>query len=377
MKTRWLVTVLGLLFLLWIGGVPPHTLKGQNDFSSFYTGAALIGSGELYSPSANVSFQRATLGVAPPPGLYYCRPPFHAALLRPLAWLPYQTAYRIFQGLSLSAFLWFAWRFTKELPHLPVLCAWSIPILVTIFNGQDAFLVTAAAAGAVLLRRAGRPFLAGLLLSLCAAKFHLFLFVPVALFFCREWRMLGGGAAGGAVLTAVSFATAGWRWPLDYARMLTNPAINPRGAYPMNLRALVFDLTGHDSALVVVLWSLPVVAAVVYALWKAKESLTIEISLGVALLAGLLLSHHAFVYDGSLLLLVLVLFRGCGAVGRCLATLAVLPPLYLLASFGAPYSAALPVCLLGLLAFMTAGMATSRAGVRGFQPAQVTLASAP
>lgn len=354
MKTRWLAMIMGLLFLGYLGyPMRDRALHGANDFAGFYTGASLIGrGGELYAPEANIRFQNAALGMSAP-GLYYIRPPFHAVFLRPLAGLPYQTAYAVFQCLSLAAFLWFAWRFTKEMPDLWVLCAWSIPVLLSVLEGQDVLLVTAAAAGGVLHRRAGRPFLAGLFWSLCAAKFHLFLFVPVALLFRREWRMLGGGAAGGAALAVVSFAAAGWSWPLEYARMLADPAIHMAPQLSLNLRGLLFGLTGADHTAFVIAISVPLAAAVVCTLWRTRD---LDTSLGVALLAGMLLSYHAFVQDGSLLLLVLVLLRNCTAPVRNLAPLAVLPPLYLLTNLGAPYCVALPaylLVLLGLLAFTT------------------------
>src|SRR4030043_58325 len=38
-----------------------------------------------------------------PIGIYYTRPPIYAALLRPFTWIPYRTAYLLFQILSLGA----------------------------------------------------------------------------------------------------------------------------------------------------------------------------------------------------------------------------------------------------------------------------------
>ena len=65
--------------------------------------------------------------------------------------------------------------------------------------------------------RHSRPFLTGLVLALCAAKFHLF--PPLLLWRHRLWQ---GLVAGAAALLAISFAVAGRHWPLEYAAIMSN-----------------------------------------------------------------------------------------------------------------------------------------------------------
>jgi hypothetical protein len=72
-----------------------------------------------------------------------------------------------------------------------------------------------------------RPTWAGLALSLCIAKFHLFLLLPLALVRHRRWSEIRGSAIGISILLTVSFIGAGWRWPAEYFRVLTLPELNP------------------------------------------------------------------------------------------------------------------------------------------------------
>jgi hypothetical protein len=92
-------------------------------------------------------------------GVYYSRPPFYAALLRLLGWLPCRAAYWTFEGISLVAFAVF------------LICSFSslcLPLLSNLLNGQGVTLVLLLAAGSILALRKDHDFVAGLLLSLCA-----------------------------------------------------------------------------------------------------------------------------------------------------------------------------------------------------------------
>jgi hypothetical protein len=125
----------------------------------------------------------------------YTRPPFYAALLRPLAALAYHVAYAAFSIATLGSILWFVIGFSKECPSLPFFAAISIPLLTALCNGQDTPLLLAILGGSILLTRRKMEFLAGLVLSLCAIKFHLFLFPPILLLVKKRWRMAEQPAA--------------------------------------------------------------------------------------------------------------------------------------------------------------------------------------
>src|SRR5579871_5403286 len=116
---HWLPIALGLIFLLALGYLQrDRALRGQNDFVQLYTGAKLVGTPGLYSRATNLATVKSTLGFTMET-VVYTRPPFYATLLRPLALLPYRTAYTVFSLLTLASLLWFVIRFSKDCSPLP------------------------------------------------------------------------------------------------------------------------------------------------------------------------------------------------------------------------------------------------------------------
>jgi hypothetical protein len=188
--------------------------------------------------------------------------------------------------------------------------------------GQDVTLVLAALALSMALLFRGRHFAAGCLIALCSIKFHLFLTLPLLILTRRLWRFGAGAVTGGAVLAAASFSVQGWRWPMDYVRMLRLPTSTPSFALMPNLNGL---FAGHPhspwvmaAAVGVVLFS----AALVMRRGK------ITIALAAALLSGLLLSYHAFIADAMLLLPVgLLLMRDKASRAHRAVGLILLSPL--------------------------------------------------
>ncbi len=112
-----------------------RVLRGENDFAQLYTGGTLAGTPELYSRAANLAIVQTNLGLTME-SVVYTRPPFYAALLKPLAWLPYRGAYAVFSFASLACVLWFVYRFSQECSALPFLAAMSVPILTEFVAGK-------------------------------------------------------------------------------------------------------------------------------------------------------------------------------------------------------------------------------------------------
>jgi hypothetical protein len=372
---HWAPVVLGVMFLLALAYVQRgRALKGQNDFVQLYTAAKLAGTPDLYSRSANLATIRGILGFTMD-GVEVTRPPFYAALLKPLAALPYRSAYAIFSLATFSSLLWFVIRFSKECSVLPFFVALSVPLLAALCDGEDTPFLPAILGISILLTRRGKDFSAGLVLSLCAIKFHLFLFLPVLWLLTKRWRTLGGAGCGTVVLTVFGMLVAGadsfWQYvkgvlwlnfsglfaPQPLGTAGSDPWINPTATLKPNIHGLVANVHG-DARLEFLLIAVVFIAFC----WLTRKTNNYELLFAASLVCGLLVSFHSGIVDDVVLFPVFVLVLGsCDNVPlRSLAALILTPIPYFMVLANAPYSAALPILLLLLLGtFCTAQMASS------------------
>ncbi len=200
--------------LLWV--VRDLVFTGANDFLSFYAGARLVGTPDLYNHDRVKQIQSTEIGI-PSDTLPFIRPPYYAALLWPLGKLPYMTAYAVWQLLNLAAVAGFVWLFPGG-PRRKTLVFtwWSVPVFWSFANAQDLPLVLLWIAVTLRLHQKGHPVAAGAVLSVCATKAHLFLLLPLLIANRECRRLLAGLALGGAVLMLVSVAVAGPRWMIEF-----------------------------------------------------------------------------------------------------------------------------------------------------------------
>jgi hypothetical protein len=366
---HWLPVALGVVFLLSLAYLQrERALRGENDFVQLYTGAKLAGTHDLYSRTANLAVVKATLGFAMET-VVYTRPPFYAVLLKPLALLPYRVAYTIFSLATLSSVLWFVIRFSKECPALPFFAAMSIPALTAICGGQDTPFLLAILGASVLLTRKRSDFLAGLVLSLLAIKFHLFLFLPILLLAKKRWRILGGAAMGSAILTGLGVLGAGADSLRQYVKVLRDPWINPSATIMPNLHGLVASL--HGDAKLELVFVAVVLASFVWMAWQTEN---FECLLAGSLVCGLLVSVHSGVADDIILLLafVSVVKTSSNTALRAAAGLILTPIPYFMVLADAPYSAALPIALLLLLGLFCASGGNAPGQVFLEEPSQLS-----
>jgi hypothetical protein len=349
-KTVFLLLLPGILFLVALASTQSdRILSGRNDFMQLWVGARLVGTPDLYSIEANKALQVKTVGVWLE-AVYHSRPPFYSFLLKPLGHMPYLTAYAVFQLISFACFAGFLRLYLPQMPELALYCSLSLPLLSNFAQGQDLTLVLLLAGVSLALLRQGKDLPAGLILSLCAIKFHLFLLIPLILVVRRRWTAIAGGALGGAGLFALSFLGARGPWIEPYLRMLRNPELSPGAEHMPNLHGLLFAIGAPTPALEVLL-AIAVAAAVAWIAWKSKD---VETAFAFALLGGMLNSYHAYLQDCALLLLAFpILARSTHSQAvRHLNAIIPLPPLYLLLLAGKPYNA---VCAASLLAILVAG----------------------
>ena len=218
----------GLVLLAVIAG--PYwkdVALGHTDYLSFYAGGRLAFTPDLYDPPHAMAEQLRAAHVMGK-GTYYTRMPWFAAAMWPLARLPYLTGQFIWEALLLAGLVVFVVLWPR--PSLPVRVAilcYSVPALMSLRMGQDPPLLLALMAISLVLLFRGKPVIAGLVLSLTLAKFHLFLPLYPAVIFARRWRFASGLFSGTAILLAVNFLVSGSDWPHRYLVAITDPVVTP------------------------------------------------------------------------------------------------------------------------------------------------------
>jgi len=322
---------------LWAAALPwQRVWAGHNDFMQLYAGGKLAGGSELYSSAANRTIGEQLAFWMP--SVQFVRPPYYAALLAPLAKLPYHAAYLIFQSVCLAATLAFAFVSRKRSRSVPWYLLISIPVLTSFANGQDVMMALALSAAAVCLDEAKRPWLGGLCLALCTIKFHLFVFTPLALLMHRKWRFAASATLCVALELVAGFAVAGWRWPLEYARFLSNPALHPTPYVPPNIAGIAGNLVSVEIAL-----TLAVGACTVYLCRRAKS---FPAAFTLCIFASLLVARHSYIQDYALLLLIPLFVQPESSFVRQLSIILLTPFPYFLLMADGPVGRITPVLLL-------------------------------
>lgn len=344
---------------LWAAALPWQRIwAGHNDFMQLYAGGRLAETPRLYSSQANREIgERLGFWM---PAVQFVRPPYYAALLQPLAKLPYHAAYLAFQGVCLAAALWFLFASRRRSRAVPWFLLISIPVLTSFANGQDVMIVLALSAAAVYLDEADRPGLAGLCLALCTVKFHLFVFTPIALLMHRKWRFAASAALGVAIEIAVSFAVAGWRWPMQYAEFLRNPALHPAPYVLPNLSGLAGNLVPLEIAL-----TLAVGALTVFVCRRARN---FPAAFTLCIFAGVLAARHSYIQDCALLLLIPLFIEPESSLVRQMSIILLTPFPYFLLMAEGPLGLVTPLLLLAWFVALAADVCGLIPGGKAAEP---------
>jgi hypothetical protein len=267
--------------------------ESGSDFNQFYSAAKLAGTGHIYDFGR---IQELELLNGPHP-IPFGRSPVYGVLLKPLTALAYNYARVAWLMVNLAALIGFAtlWPVGRRQDAIMMLC-WSCPAAILLSTGQDTGLFLFIVTVGLRLLQSKRDFAAGLVFSLCAAKFHLALGIPVFLLARRKWGALAGGLAGGLAQLAISFAAEGREWPARLVQLSSISDFSPSPWRMPNLLGLTHWLP-YGGVIEAVL-ALLVAAAV----WVVSRRSALAIGITVAVMGGLLVSHHAYVYDAVLLL---------------------------------------------------------------------------
>lgn len=354
-----------LMIAFWCVLAPPLIRAAwHDDFLCWYIGAKLAWSGNfrhMYDPAAQWSVQQTVLPGEPILSVFP-RPPFFAALVAPLAALPYRAAFvvwLVFQAALLGICFYWAWK--KFGDDALVWGALSGPAFFGIASGQDTSLMLALALAGYVLAERGEDRRAGAVWALMLIKFNLVLALPLALLVARRWRMLQGFsfvAAGLAIFSALVLRVDGLRL---YFQMLSSnafPKLNPTPELMINLHSLAAHLGMNGPAFLVT--ATIVVLAVG---WIAIRKAPLWRWLSATFVAALLAAPHVYAYNGALLLLPtwLAIFQSSFRWTRIAAGIFTLPVLFLLRLFGEHGAIVTPLCLLGWLAALAAESLHERA----------------
>lgn len=300
----------------------PYIRAGQVDFRTFYTAGHMLPSGQIYNYAAELAAQNAWVS----PNRYalpYMFPPFAALLFVPLARVSYRAAYLIFFTLNLGlcggalAVMrpWLPTLYTRWPLLAPMLFLTFMPLGRALVFGQVSILLLFLYCCCFAALQSERPVLAGFLLSFALIKFQIALPVVLLFLIWRQWRFIAGFFAGASALILISIRISGFHGFLEYLRSLAfmSRQTASETTYAMfsaqmpNLYGFFHSiLPGSPGYLLTAVGSLAVV------LWAATR----KPSLPLALLAGMLVSYHLYLYDLTLLLLPVGLILDAELAGR-------------------------------------------------------------
>lgn len=292
---------------------------GYIDFRTFYTAGHMVRSGDaarLYDYDAEQRAQSAMVS----PNVYalpFMYPAYASLIFVPLAWSSYRAAYLLFFAGNLllsrlalaimrpySASLSARWK-----PLLALIFLSFMPIGIALIYGQVSILLLLLYCACFAALQNDKPFIAGLFLSLALIKFQIAL--PVALLFLiwRRWRFVAGFAGGAVALSLVSVYLTGIRvlttyWHSVFLSSHASTAAS-QAKYAMfpaqmpNLYGFYHSIAGGAP------WgqALTIACSLLVLVWAMFQ----RPSLPLALLAGLLVSYHLYLYDLSLLFLPITL----------------------------------------------------------------------
>lgn len=311
--------------------------KGYPDFTVLYSAGRLVRAGlaaSLYDVHVEFQTQRQFAPeVSTRHGaLPYIHPPFEALLFVPLTFLPYLSAYLLWDALNLALLILTLGLLRRYVPLLRsaslalwVLCAVAFfPIFVCLLQGQDMVLFFFLLAAAYVYLRKGADFLAGCWLGMGCFRPHLVLSLAIILLFSARRKAVAGIACSGLAMAAASIAVVGWRGFLEYpGAVWREEQVMGRGAIVPNdmpnLRGLfaMFFHDGHSVALALIAATTVLLLVLGISLFqRAERASNLELGFSVAVLVTILVSYHAFMYDLALLFLPALLLVNQARVRR-------------------------------------------------------------
>jgi len=301
--------------------------KGYPDFTIFYSAGKILREGlaaKLYDEATQYRIQQEfAAGVSIRQGpLPYNHPPFEALLFVPFTYLPYFSAYLLWNTINLLILCWLPLLLRPYLPILrPVpapLCVFIalafFPVFIAFLQGQDIVGLALLFALAYVCLKKEADFSAGCWLGFGLFRFHLVVPFVLILFLLKKRRAILGFLSVALALVVVSIFIMGWNQALSYPayvwhveqtmaqRMTAVPVGMP------NLRGLMdtvldraLSKPARDLLVALISIGLIILAA---SKWRGRN---FDLGFSLAMITTILVGYHAFAYDLSLLLLPMAL----------------------------------------------------------------------
>ncbi len=313
----------------------------RHDYLCVYAGAALAHAGDfahIHDPERIFAFER-TIFPDLPRVVPFERPAIYAAVLAPMAAIPFRIAFWTWIGAQAALLAmcwgWAAWKFG---PSGLIWSALFLPTAYGIANGQDCVVLLALMIAAYECAERGWLGVSGFAIGLTVFKFHLLLLFPVLMLVSRRFRMLAGYAAGGAVIFLVSLALDGWGGLMRHYELLRRKDIaelSPSPEMMANIHAIPANL-GIDATAVSIALAAAVAAIAIYAAWNAP----LWRWFAAAVAGSLVMIPHVYNYDVAVMLapVLLAIFRAETKTLKVAAMTLALPCVFWLPAAGPPWA---------------------------------------
>ena len=322
--TVWLAAMV-LIHLWLLSRVRARLEEGYPDFAIFYTAGMIVRSGagtHLYDSRLQFEIQRqfAPLVDIRQGPLPFNHLPFEAVIFLPFAFLSYLRAYLVWICINLLILVLVIALMRASLPRLFEEYPWYLwifgclgffPIFIALIQGQDVILLLLFYALAFTALSDDREFAAGCWLALGLVKPQLVLPAIFVLLLQKRKRIGLGFLSVAALLAVVSVAVVGWRaflkypayvWSLELSlgRAAIAPSVMP------NIRGLVCDLSQQSAGKFVLIIAIALsLLGLIFAAagWNRTELPNApNLRFSLVIIATILASYHAYVYDLSLLI---------------------------------------------------------------------------
>jgi hypothetical protein len=295
--------------------------KGYSDFTIYYCAGTMVRQGlghQLYDEGVQYEVQRQfspqvaiRLGALP-----YNHPPFEAAFFAPLTYLSYPSAFVLWDLVNVGMLAAIPCMLR---PHLPQLrpYSWPLwflaslgfsPIFFALLQGQDAILLLLLYTLAFVCLKRTRDVLAGVCLGFALFKPHLVLPFVFLLLVQGRKKVLSGFLFIMIVLGLISWNIVGWRGMMLYpSHVLYLEETMAKGAISdmPNLRGML-DVLFHTAPYTHTAILGTSLGLLLFTAWQchgmSKKNL-FDLKFSLAVIATILVSYHALVYDLSVLIL--------------------------------------------------------------------------